>query len=110
MIVTPVRAVIEPFASGTDINKFGAKAVLHVLPSDHDVAVDAGHLQAVERAAAAARTGQLVTFGIVPTSPDTGYVYIQSGAESSAAINAGGSPCAKEAAESCPVGCIHVDE
>ena len=25
-------------------------------------------------------------------------------------INAGGSPCAKEAADSCPVGCIHVEE
>jgi ferredoxin len=25
-------------------------------------------------------------------------------------INASGAPCAKEAADSCPVGCIHVDE
>lgn len=91
MLLEPVvrnTAVAIAGAAFYAIGKFGAKAVLHVLPSDHDVAVDAGYLQAVERAAAAAHTGQLVTFGIVPTSPETGYGYIKSGAEISDGINA----------------------
>ncbi|WP_141728503.1 mannose-1-phosphate guanylyltransferase/mannose-6-phosphate isomerase, partial [Devosia insulae] len=35
----------------------------------------------VDTAAAAARAGRLVTFGITPTAPETGYGYIEAGAE-----------------------------
>jgi mannose-1-phosphate guanylyltransferase/mannose-6-phosphate isomerase len=50
-----------------------------VQPSDHVVAdTDAFH-RAVMRGLAAAQAGRLVTFGIKPTRPDTGYGYIQAG-------------------------------
>jgi mannose-1-phosphate guanylyltransferase len=72
-------ALVAAAAYATD--KFGADAVLHILPSDHAVAVDDDYWSAVERAAAAARNGRLVTFGITPTNPETGYGYIEGGAE-----------------------------
>jgi mannose-1-phosphate guanylyltransferase/mannose-6-phosphate isomerase len=54
-------------------------ATLLVLPSDHVIAdVEAFH-DAVRRAAEIASQGKLVTFGVVPTSPATGYGYIQRG-------------------------------
>jgi mannose-1-phosphate guanylyltransferase len=56
---------------------FGGDAVLHILPSDHDISVDDGYRLAVAQAAEAARAGQLVTFGIVPTHPETGFGYIK---------------------------------
>ncbi|MDR3473888.1 MAG: mannose-1-phosphate guanylyltransferase/mannose-6-phosphate isomerase [Devosia sp.] len=69
-------AAAAVFAAG----KFGEEAVLHVLASDHAIAADASYWQAVDTAAAAARAGRLVTFGIVPKYPETGYGYIESGA------------------------------
>jgi mannose-1-phosphate guanylyltransferase len=58
----------------------GPDAVLHVLPSDHKVAADEGYFAALTAAAAAARQGQLVTFGILPTYPETGFGYIKADA------------------------------
>jgi len=55
--------------------------LLLILPADHvikDVEVFATQ---VEKACAAAEAGALVTFGIVPTHPETGYGYIKAGAE-----------------------------
>jgi mannose-1-phosphate guanylyltransferase/mannose-6-phosphate isomerase len=55
--------------------------LLLVLPADHVIA-DAGVFRAaVERAVAVAEAGRLVTFGIVPTGPETGYGYIERGAD-----------------------------
>jgi mannose-1-phosphate guanylyltransferase len=59
----------------------GADTVIHILPSDHAIVVDAGYWQSVDTAAAAAAAGSLVTFGIAPTGPETGYGYIEGGAE-----------------------------
>ncbi|CDP50748.1 Mannose-1-phosphate guanylyltransferase (GDP) [Devosia sp. DBB001] len=58
---------------------FGPGIVLHILPSDHSVAVDDGYWIATDEAAAAANSGRLVTFGIKPTTPETGYGYIEAG-------------------------------
>lgn len=52
-------------------------AILMVLPSDHLIADAAAFAEAVARAAAAASEGGLVTFGIQPTAPETGYGYIE---------------------------------
>ena len=54
-------------------------ALLLVLPSDHVVADVAAFHAAVDRAAEAARAGALVTFGIAPSGPETGYGYIKQG-------------------------------
>jgi len=63
----------------------GEDPELLVLPADH-VIRDVGAFQkAVRTALPAVQQGKLVTFGIVPSAPETGYGYIQRGAETAAA-------------------------
>jgi mannose-1-phosphate guanylyltransferase/mannose-6-phosphate isomerase len=54
--------------------------LLLLMPSDHVVSDLAAFQAAVAAAARAARGGALVTFGIAPTAPETGYGYIKGGA------------------------------
>src|SRR5436190_11715457 len=53
--------------------------VLLVMPSDHVVLDRAVFEKAVARGAALARDGHIVTFGVPPTAPETGYGYIRAG-------------------------------
>ena len=53
--------------------------LLLVLPSDHLIADEAAFRAAVEAAVPAANEGWLVTFGIKPERPETGYGYIMRG-------------------------------
>jgi mannose-1-phosphate guanylyltransferase len=55
----------------------GLEALLLVLPADHLIADQEAFAQAVAHAVATARQGKLVTFGIEPESPETGYGYIE---------------------------------
>ncbi len=52
-------------------------AVLLVMPSDHAVADPAAFRAAAAAARAAAEGGALVTFGVVPDRPETGYGYVE---------------------------------
>jgi len=53
--------------------------VMLVLPADHEIKnIDAFH-EIIQSGAQLARQGKLVTFGIVPSSPETGYGYIKKG-------------------------------
>jgi mannose-1-phosphate guanylyltransferase/mannose-6-phosphate isomerase len=54
--------------------------VLLVMPADHVIKDGAAFQKAVVTGAQLAAAGRMVTFGVVPTSPETGYGYIQSGA------------------------------
>ena len=54
--------------------------LLLVLSADHVIHDLSAFHAAVGAAAVAARAGQLVTFGVVPHAPETGYGYIQRGA------------------------------
>ncbi|MDX2367870.1 MAG: mannose-1-phosphate guanylyltransferase/mannose-6-phosphate isomerase [Colwellia sp.] len=56
-------------------------ALLLVLAADHVIKDTDKFHQAVDVATAAAQKGKLVTFGIVPTNPETGYGYIKQGVE-----------------------------
>jgi mannose-1-phosphate guanylyltransferase/mannose-6-phosphate isomerase len=51
--------------------------LLLVLPSDHAIADETAFRAAVRAAMPAAADGALVTFGIVPSAPETGYGYIK---------------------------------
>ena len=51
--------------------------VLLLLPADHVISDSGALARAVEEGRAAAESGALVTFGIVPTGPETGYGYIR---------------------------------
>ena len=66
-------AALQAMAAGDD-------PVLLVLPSDHVIRDEAGFRAAVLAALPAAEQGALVTFGIVPTAPETGYGYIKAAA------------------------------
>jgi mannose-1-phosphate guanylyltransferase/mannose-6-phosphate isomerase len=55
----------------------GAEATLLVLPADHLIEDHGAFAAAVKQAVDFAETGQLVTFGIVPVSPETGFGYIE---------------------------------
>lgn len=82
--------LLEPVARNTAVaiaaaaafaqDRFGPDAVLHILPSDHDVSTDEGYWTAVAQASEAAANGQFVTFGIMPTYPETGFGYIKTDA------------------------------
>jgi len=53
--------------------------VLLVLPADHLISETDSFARAVADAVSLAETGQLVTFGVQPTCPETGYGYIRKG-------------------------------
>ena len=57
--------------------------LLLVLAADHVIKDEAVFCASVEKAAVIAEQGKLVTFGIVPTAPETGYGYIKRGEQHS---------------------------
>jgi mannose-1-phosphate guanylyltransferase/mannose-1-phosphate guanylyltransferase/mannose-6-phosphate isomerase len=85
------RLLLEPCARNTApaiamaahaaLEIYGEDCLLLVMPSDHVINDVAAFQQAIATAEAAARAERLVTFGIEPSSPDTGFGYIQAGAE-----------------------------
>lgn len=87
--VRPSWVVLEPVSRNTApaiavaarlAAQASPDALLLVLPSDHVVLNEAAFVQAVQAAATAAENDYLVTFGIAPAGPHTGYGYIRSGA------------------------------
>ncbi|MGB8992795.1 MAG: mannose-1-phosphate guanylyltransferase/mannose-6-phosphate isomerase [Desulfobaccales bacterium] len=61
------------------LGEAAADAVMAVFPADHFIRDRARLLQALDLGAAWAQAGYLVTFGIPPTRPETGYGYIKQG-------------------------------
>jgi len=51
--------------------------ILFVTPSDHLIKNEQKYKEAIEKAKELAKKGYLVTFGITPTEPNTGYGYIE---------------------------------
>lgn len=56
-------------------------AVMAVLPADHHISDAPGYRALLDTAERHARRGEIVTLGIVPTRPETGYGYIHYDAE-----------------------------
>ena len=83
------RILLEPLGKNTAPAVCGAAAyvtaqgrgddVLLVLPADHVIGDTEAYARAVESAVELARRGDLVTFGITPDQPETGYGYIARG-------------------------------
>jgi len=61
----------------------GGDALLWVCPSDHLIRDEAALSDALKHALPAAARGDLLTFGIEPARPETGYGYIRAGAPAS---------------------------
>lgn len=79
--------VLEPTARNTAAaigvaaqvvqEKHGDDAIMLVMPADQLIENEQAFVEAVQHAAAAAQAGRIVTFGIKPTSPETGFGYIE---------------------------------
>ncbi|HWL64127.1 MAG TPA: mannose-1-phosphate guanylyltransferase/mannose-6-phosphate isomerase [Steroidobacteraceae bacterium] len=84
--VQPEAIVLEPVGRNTApaialaALQAAPEALLLVLPADHLIRNVPAFHAAVRSAQAAAAEGRLVTFGITPTTAETGYGYIQAGA------------------------------
>jgi mannose-1-phosphate guanylyltransferase/mannose-6-phosphate isomerase len=87
--LAPRRLIIEPVARNTapavavallDIAEAAPDGLALVLPSDHVIGKAKAFQAAIAAAARQAARGHLMTFGIAPTRPDTGYGYIEQGA------------------------------
>jgi len=78
--------IVEPEAKNTAAaialaaERLPADAIMLVCPSDHHIADAEAFRQAACAAARLAEQDWLVSFGIAPTSPETGYGYIRRGA------------------------------
>ena len=86
--VTPLRLMLEPVGRNTApaiaaaalvLDAVDPDAIMAVFPSDHVITDAAGFLAAMDKAGIAANAGHLVTFGMKPAAPETGYGYIQQG-------------------------------
>ncbi len=86
--IDPSAIVLEPMGRNTAavaviaarlVASLDPSALVLLAPSDHIIADDQAFRSAVERGAAATHD-RIVTFGIEPTAPETGYGYIQRGA------------------------------
>lgn len=81
----PQALVLEPVGRNTAAAVAAAAllapkdAMLLVLPADHHIPDTEAFAGSVRAALAAAETGALVTFGITPDHPETGYGYIRRG-------------------------------
>lgn len=86
--VPPARILLEPEGRNTapalalaclTAMEQDADAILLVMPADHVIQDEAAFAAAVAQGLALVEQGALVTFGIEPASPHTGYGYIRCG-------------------------------
>ena len=85
--INPNSILLEPFAKNTApaIALAALKSLeiendpfLLILSSDHEIKDEISFIKVIEEGIEYAEKGRLVTFGIVPNSPETGYGYIKS--------------------------------
>ena len=80
----PAAIILEPMGKNTApavtmaaLSAKSADDVILILPADHVIADLSAFHKAVEQAKLLAEQGFMVTFGIVPNQPETGYGYIK---------------------------------
>jgi mannose-1-phosphate guanylyltransferase/mannose-6-phosphate isomerase len=71
----PAAAIASLMVAGKEPD-----GIILLMPADHIIRNRAAFLAALDHAIAAAEKGLLVTFGIAPDSPETGYGYVRRGA------------------------------
>lgn len=95
--ITPADIMIEPEGRNTApaaaaaallIARQDPQAMLLLVPSDHAVADPAAFRDAVANGTAAAAEGQIVTFGITPSRAETGYGWLEAGAQTHPGVHA----------------------
>jgi mannose-1-phosphate guanylyltransferase / mannose-6-phosphate isomerase len=95
--LTPSAIVLEPMGRNTApaaavaaliAGENDPKAIVALFPSDHVVGDEPAFQAALAVAVKAAEAGSIVTFGLKPTAPETGYGYIERGEPLAAAEGA----------------------
>ncbi len=76
---TAAAAVTAALAEAVEDEAQDEKVLHLLIPSDHVIKDHKSFFAAIRHAAVAAAEGKLALFGIEPTSPETGYGYIQPG-------------------------------
>ena len=79
IIVEPVARNTAAAIAAAAFSLSDPNALMLVAPADHLITDRAAFLAAVQRGLPAARNGRLVTFGMTPITPETGYGYIKRG-------------------------------
>jgi mannose-1-phosphate guanylyltransferase/mannose-6-phosphate isomerase len=79
MVLEPLRRNTAPAIATAALQSMenGNDPILLVLPSDHVILDAPAFHRAISLARAAAEEGKLLTFGITPAGPETGYGYIR---------------------------------
>ncbi|WP_070281751.1 mannose-1-phosphate guanylyltransferase/mannose-6-phosphate isomerase [Janthinobacterium sp. MP5059B] len=79
MLLEPMRRNTAPAIASAALHAMenGEDPLLLVLPSDHVILDTPAFHRAIALARTAAEAGNLLTFGITPTGPETGYGYIR---------------------------------
>lgn len=87
-----IEILVEPFCRNTapaialsikhleEIKALTQKSLVLVLPSDHLIEPQSVFSQALATVLPAIQRGEIITFGIPPTKPETGYGYLKLGA------------------------------
>lgn len=81
IILEPVGRNTAPAIALAALTEDSDDPLLLVLAADHVIADVDSFTESVKKAMPLAEQGKLVTFGIVPSEPHTGYGYIKAGAE-----------------------------
>lgn len=89
--IEPSAIILEPFGRNTapavavaalEAISGGRNPILLILPADHAICDVVAFQRAVEAGKPFAESGKLITFGVIPLGPETGYGYIKAGKES----------------------------
>ena len=67
------------FAAAHHVMQYNSEAMLLVMPSDHHITDQDAFAEMVQSGRVAAEAGAIVTFGVTPDQPETGYGYIELG-------------------------------
>ena len=85
--IKPLSIILEPESKNTaaaialaalESSELNEDPILLVLASDHLIKNNRNFLKSLDRAVEIAKKGRLVTFGVIPTSAETGFGYIKS--------------------------------
>ena len=88
--ITPLAHILEPqgrntapaaAAAAAFVQTQDPKGILLILPADHHIDDVDAFLDAISRGIGFAEAGKLVTFGVPPSGPETGYGYVKRGRE-----------------------------
>ncbi|MFN6942747.1 MAG: mannose-1-phosphate guanylyltransferase/mannose-6-phosphate isomerase, partial [Parvibaculum sp.] len=86
--IAPLAHILEPqgrntapaaAAAATFVQSHDPQGILLILPADHHISNAQAFLDAIAKGETLAGAGHLVTFGVLPSGPETGYGYIKRG-------------------------------